>query len=88
MLASASKIVRGDNVQQLKGRTKRTVSTAHGGLQGLRFLDKAGGREGDGWKAVEKRFNQFADGGRLSKENFGRCIGEPWNFTLKNIHTI
>ena len=57
-----------------KGKMKRMVSSAQGGLKGLRFLDKAGGR--DGWKDVEKRFDQFAVERRLLKENFGPCIGE------------
>lgn len=60
----------------VKAKMKRMVSSAQGGIQGLRFLDKAGGREGDGWKAVEKRFDQCALEGRLQKDNFGRCIGE------------
>ncbi|KAK1320791.1 hypothetical protein QJS10_CPA03g01382 [Acorus calamus] len=52
------------------------VSSAEVGLKGLRFLDKTtGGKEGNSWKAVEKRFNQFAVNERLFKENFGRCIG-------------
>ncbi|CAL9769483.1 unnamed protein product [Musa acuminata subsp. burmannicoides] len=46
-------------------------TTAASGAKGLRFLDKKAG----GWKAVEKRFDQFAVDGRLPKESFGRCIG-------------
>ncbi|RWW02392.1 hypothetical protein GW17_00034520, partial [Ensete ventricosum] len=47
-------------------------TTAASGAKGLRFLDKKAG----GWKAVEKRFDQFAVDSRLHKESFGRCIGE------------
>ncbi|CAL9782826.1 unnamed protein product [Musa acuminata subsp. burmannicoides] len=56
------------------GKMTRMVSSAQMGIKGLRFLDKtSGGKEG--WNAVEKRFGQFAVGGRLPKEHFGRCIG-------------
>ncbi|ONK71166.1 uncharacterized protein A4U43_C04F5490 [Asparagus officinalis] len=66
----------GSSKTSVKARMKRTVSSAQGGIQGLRFLDKAGGREGDGWRAVEKRFDQCAIEGRLQKDDFGRCISE------------
>ncbi|ERN20097.1 hypothetical protein AMTRI_Chr06g179370 [Amborella trichopoda] len=57
-------------------RMVRTKSSAERGLQSLRFLDKASGsNEGEGWNAVEKRFNQFVVEDRVSRENFGRCIG-------------
>ncbi|XP_072954122.1 putative respiratory burst oxidase homolog protein H [Typha angustifolia] len=52
----------------------RMQSSAQLGLKSLRFLDKTSGKDG-GWKAVEKRFEQFAVAGRLPKENFGKCIG-------------
>ncbi|XP_020252628.1 putative respiratory burst oxidase homolog protein H isoform X2 [Asparagus officinalis] len=65
----------GSSKTSVKARMKRTVSSAQGGIQGLRFLDKAGGREGDGWRAVEKRFDQCAIEGRLQKDDFGHCIG-------------
>ncbi|KAJ6844364.1 putative respiratory burst oxidase-like protein H isoform X1 [Iris pallida] len=57
-----------------RSKMSRTLTTAEAGIRGLRFLDKAGG---DGWKAVEKRFDQLVDGdgGRLHKESFGKCIG-------------
>ncbi|XP_020113878.1 putative respiratory burst oxidase homolog protein H [Ananas comosus] len=55
-------------------RMSRAQSSAQVGLKGLRFLDKASGGK-DGWRAVEKRFQQFAVDGRLPKENFGKCIG-------------
>ncbi|XP_026656833.2 putative respiratory burst oxidase homolog protein H [Phoenix dactylifera] len=54
---------------------RRMQSSAELGLKGLRFLDKTTGRKEDGWKAVEKRFHQFAVNGRLPKEKFGCCIG-------------
>ncbi|XP_020596064.1 putative respiratory burst oxidase homolog protein H isoform X2 [Phalaenopsis equestris] len=54
---------------------QRLQSNAEMGLRGLRFLDKNSSKEGEGWKAVEKRFEQFAVAGKLHKENFGRCIG-------------
>ncbi|MQL80583.1 hypothetical protein Taro_013039 [Colocasia esculenta] len=58
-------------------RLNRTRSSAELGLRGLRFLDKktaAGGKDGAGWKDVEKRLLQLAVGGRLPREHFGRCI--------------
>ncbi|OAY80183.1 putative respiratory burst oxidase, partial [Ananas comosus] len=55
-------------------RLSRARSSAQIGLWTLRLLDKAL-RGKDGWKAVEKRFEQFALDGRLPKENFGKCIG-------------
>lgn len=56
---------------------KRTGSTAARGLKSLRFLDRTvSGREADAWKAVERRFSQYANNCRLSKENFGACIGK------------
>lgn len=54
---------------------KRMTSSAELGLKSLRFLDKNSSREGEGWRAVERRFDQFAVAGVLHKENFGRCIG-------------
>ncbi|KAG1337958.1 Respiratory burst oxidase-like protein F [Cocos nucifera] len=54
---------------------QRMQSSAELGLKSLRFLDKTTGGKEDGWKVVEKRFDQFAVDGRLPKENFGRCIG-------------
>ncbi|KAG6504578.1 hypothetical protein ZIOFF_036912 [Zingiber officinale] len=52
----------------------RVASSAQMGLKGLRFLDKTSGGS-EGWKAVEKRFEQFSVRGSLPKDNFGRCIG-------------
>ncbi|XP_068339929.1 putative respiratory burst oxidase homolog protein H [Pyrus communis] len=46
------------------------------GIKSLRFLDRtATGKEVDAWKQVEKRFNQYAVAGRLSRDKFGACIG-------------
>lgn len=53
----------------------RMQSSAQPGLKGLRFLDKTTNSK-DGWKAVEKRFDDMAVHGRLAKESFGKCIGE------------
>lgn len=57
-------------------RFGRQQSGALRGLNSLRFLDKQKiGKEGDRWKAVEKRFNQMAVDGRLSRDKFGICVG-------------
>lgn len=57
------------------GRMTRMQSSAQVGLRGLRFLDKtSGGKEG--WKSVERRFDEMNRNGRLPKESFGKCIGE------------
>uniref|UniRef100_A0A0E0C9Z0 FAD-binding FR-type domain-containing protein n=1 Tax=Oryza meridionalis TaxID=40149 RepID=A0A0E0C9Z0_9ORYZ len=56
------------------GRMTRMQSSAQVGLRGLRFLDKtSGGKEG--WKSVERRFDEMNRNGRLPKESFGKCIG-------------
>ncbi|KAJ3669155.1 hypothetical protein LUZ60_011105 [Juncus effusus] len=52
----------------------RMQSSAQMGLKGLRFLDKTSNGK-DGWKAVDKRFEEMAVNGRLMKESFGKCIG-------------
>lgn len=54
---------------------QRIQSGAETGLKSLRFLDKTRAGKEDGWKDVEKRFDQFAVSGRLPKEKFGSCIG-------------
>ncbi|XVF05604.1 hypothetical protein REPUB_Repub05bG0187100 [Reevesia pubescens] len=57
-------------------RVQRTASSAAIGLQSLRFLDRTvTGKEMDAWKSTERRFNQFAVDGKLSKDKFGVCIG-------------
>ncbi|KAJ0987713.1 hypothetical protein J5N97_006069 [Dioscorea zingiberensis] len=63
------------NARAVPAAIKRLRSSAELGLKGLRFLDKSSGKEGSGWKSVERRFEQFAIDGRLPRENFGRCIG-------------
>ncbi|CAL8999351.1 unnamed protein product [Prunus brigantina] len=46
------------------------------GIKSLRFLDRtATGKEGEAWKQIERRFNQYGGDGRLSKDKFGACIG-------------
>ncbi|GMH12328.1 hypothetical protein Nepgr_014169 [Nepenthes gracilis] len=55
-------------------RMGRTQSSTARGLRSLRFLDGAG-KETDTWKPVEKRFNQNAVDGRLSRDKFGAVIG-------------
>ncbi|GLJ40328.1 hypothetical protein SUGI_0829120 [Cryptomeria japonica] len=52
------------------------------GLKSLRFLDRSA--EKDAWKTVERRFDQIAVEGRLSRQNFGSCIGmETKEFALE-----
>lgn len=54
----------------------RTTSTAAKGLNSLRFLDRTvTGKEGDAWRSIERRFNQFAVEGKLPKDKFGICLG-------------
>ncbi|XP_034597732.2 putative respiratory burst oxidase homolog protein H [Setaria viridis] len=60
-------------VPEMRG-LKRTHSSAQSGLRGLRFLDKTSGGK-DGWKSVEKRFDEMSTDGRLHSENFAKCIG-------------
>ncbi|KAJ1257436.1 hypothetical protein BS78_K042100 [Paspalum vaginatum] len=60
-------------VPEMRG-LKRTHSSAQSGLRGLRFLDKTSMGK-DGWKSVEKRFDEMSTEGRLQRENFAKCIG-------------
>uniref|UniRef100_A0A0D9WHG9 FAD-binding FR-type domain-containing protein n=1 Tax=Leersia perrieri TaxID=77586 RepID=A0A0D9WHG9_9ORYZ len=55
-------------------RLKRTHSGAQPALRGLRFLDKTSAGK-DGWKSVEKRFDEMSGAGRLPRESFAKCIG-------------
>ncbi|KAF3453946.1 hypothetical protein FNV43_RR04387 [Rhamnella rubrinervis] len=68
-----------DDEPQSTGPTskmQRMTSGAAKGLNTLRFLDRTlTGKEGDAWKSVEKRFNQYAVDGRISKDKFAVCIG-------------
>ncbi|PRQ33834.1 putative NAD(P)H oxidase (H(2)O(2)-forming) [Rosa chinensis] len=45
-----------------------------GRIRSLHFLNIKG-KESDAWKPMEKRFNQYAVDNRLSRDNFGTCIG-------------
>lgn len=56
-------------------KMKRKQWSARSGLKGLRFINKASNGK-EGWKAVEKRFDEMAVNGLLQKENFSKCIGE------------
>ncbi|XP_021716253.1 putative respiratory burst oxidase homolog protein H [Chenopodium quinoa] len=53
----------------------RMRSTAARGLQSLRFLDGATGKDGDAWKPVEKRFKTNAVNGRVPRDKFSAVIG-------------
>uniref|UniRef100_A0ACD5U2L2 Uncharacterized protein n=1 Tax=Avena sativa TaxID=4498 RepID=A0ACD5U2L2_AVESA len=53
---------------------KRSHSSAQPALKGLRFLDKTSAGK-DGWKSVEKRFDEMNVDGRVQQENFAKCIG-------------
>lgn len=65
-------------------RMGRMESGAKRGLMGLKFLDRAKtGKEEDAWRAIEKRFQQNAVDGRITKDKFGACIGIY--FPLKKI---
>ncbi|CAN1215294.1 Putative respiratory burst oxidase homolog protein H [Linum perenne] len=45
------------------------------GLKSLKFLDgTSAGKDTDGWKGIERRFDQYAVDGRLAKEDFAICI--------------
>lgn len=65
-----------------KRKISRLGSSARMGLKGLRFFDNASGGK-DGWKTVEKRFDELAVHGRLPKDQFGRCIGNPLDLLRK-----
>jgi Respiratory burst NADPH oxidase len=54
-------------------KMKRKQWSARAGLKGLRFMASNGK---DGWKAIEKRFDELGVNGLLQKESFGKCIGE------------
>ncbi|CAN1825136.1 Putative respiratory burst oxidase homolog protein H [Linum perenne] len=57
-------------------RVERTASSAARGLKSLKFLDgTSAGKDTDGWKGIERRFDQYAVDGRLAKEDFAICIG-------------
>lgn len=56
-------------------RLDRSKSTTGQALKGLMFISKADG--GDGWTAVEKRFERITKTteGLLIRSKFGECIG-------------
>lgn len=73
-----SNIMRKRNVVQGNNpyRMTRQESGVARGLKSLRFLDRTvTGKEGDAWKAIERRFHQAAVEGRIFRHNFGPCIG-------------
>ncbi|GFZ17958.1 ferric reductase-like transmembrane component family protein [Actinidia rufa] len=73
---NGSSIRKRSGIQSSVPRMGRMQSGAAKGIKSLRFLDRTTtGKEGDAWRPVEKRFNQFAVDGRLSKEKFAACIG-------------
>lgn len=54
----------------------RTTSSAAKGLNSLRFLDRTvTGKEGDAWRAIDRRFQQFSVDGKLPRDKFGICVG-------------
>lgn len=65
------------------------TSGATRGLKSLRFLDRTiTGKEDDAWRSIEKRFNQHAVDGRISKDKFAACIGRlQYIFIHIYIHT-
>ncbi|XP_050371359.1 putative respiratory burst oxidase homolog protein H [Argentina anserina] len=58
----------------VQGGTGKVEPKGGGGLKGLHFLNIKG-KESDAWKPMEKRFNQYAVENRLSRDDFGTCIG-------------
>lgn len=72
LVRRTNSIVRRRDVHNGMGRVE---SGGEGGLKGLHFLNIKG-KESDAWKPMEKRFNQYAVDGRLSRDNFGTCIGK------------
>lgn len=54
-------------------RLDRSRSAATHALKGLKFITKAD--LGAGWAAVDRRFDELADGGLLHRGMFGQCIG-------------
>ncbi|KAF4354595.1 hypothetical protein F8388_009586 [Cannabis sativa] len=54
----------------------KMTSVASKGLMGLRFLETThSGKEKGSWSSIEKMFNQHSVDGKLSRDNFGLCIG-------------
>ncbi|KAL2899216.1 putative respiratory burst oxidase-like protein H [Bienertia sinuspersici] len=63
------------NTNGAKPKMGRLSPTAARGLQSLRFLDSATGKDGDAWEPVEKKFNRNAVEGRLHRDRFFDIIG-------------
>ncbi|CAA0810966.1 Riboflavin synthase-like superfamily protein [Striga hermonthica] len=62
-------------------RMMRDRSGAQRALGGLRFISRSGAASGGGdsspeaaWREVERRFDALAEGGLLSRQDFGECI--------------
>lgn len=64
-------------MRQGPGRVERSRSAAAHALLGLKFISKTDGSAG--WAAVEKRFDDLAVDGCLSRALFGQCIGNREN---------
>lgn len=62
-------------------RFDRTKSAAAHALKGLKFITAKTGAAGNGWPAVEKRFNELTatSDGLLHCSMFGECIGTTRN---------
>lgn len=63
-------------------RFDRTKSAAAHALKGLKFITTKTGAAGNGWPAVEKRYNELAiktSDGLLHCSMFGECIGTCWH---------
>lgn len=58
-------------------RYDRTKSAAAHALKGLKFITTKTGASGNGWSAVEKRFEELtaSTNGLLPRSKFGECIG-------------
>lgn len=82
-LKKSNSIVRKRNGVPKMGRT---TSGAARGLNSLRFLDRTTtGKEADAWNSIERRFNQHAVNGRLSRDKFGTSIGKLLRKNLMGI---
>lgn len=72
-LKSSSK---GNGIEGVGPRFGRAQSGALRGIKSVRFLDKKKlENKGDAWNDVEKRFEQMAVDGKLSRDKFGICVG-------------
>lgn len=62
----------------------RSKSGAARAINGLKFMT---GRV-DGWKEVERRFDELAIDGKLPKSHFGHCIGIYLLIRLRSLLTM